>query len=302
MAFPNGYGRVCIQSETINNSTNFINSGSDIVTINTNGNIHHSTDLAKFGYSSIKSSINSYISILNNSADYTLIDFWVYPLINNGYILYGDSNHYIFINSSNQLSIKWKGANIDNININLNNWSHISIGYNIESEQVATSCLVGGIATPGAITYITYNIAFSLNGQIYTNNKDVYNYSCGATNIYGSIISPAYYNIGYINAYYEEIRFNSNDILSDNFMPYNVPYPAYSGTLSGIVKYKTEYANRIIRVYDKFSGELLLSTNSDDNGIINISDLPNTTVYIICLDDDINETLEPIIYDNIIIG
>ena len=74
-----------------------------------------------------------------------------------------------------------------------------------------------------------------------------------------------------------------------------------NGFLSGLVKYRTQYVNRIIRVYDKFSGELLLSTHSDDNGIINISNLPNTTVYIICLDDDINEELNALIYDNIII-
>jgi len=71
--------------------------------------------------------------------------------------------------------------------------------------------------------------------------------------------------------------------------------------ISGIVKYKTEYANRIIRVYDRATGELLLNTNSDNNGIFSINNLSNKTVYIVCLDDDINEELNALIYDNIII-
>jgi len=71
--------------------------------------------------------------------------------------------------------------------------------------------------------------------------------------------------------------------------------------ISGIVKYKTEYANRIIRVYDRITGELLLNTNSDNNGIFAINNLSNKTVYIVCLDDDINEELNALIYDNIII-
>lgn len=300
--FPNGYGRVCIQSETIDSSIIFANTGSDNVSISKNGNIYHSTDLAKFGNSSIRSTQNSYISIPYNYPDYTLIDFWIYPLSNNGYILYGDSNHYIFLNSSNQLSINWKRALISNINISLNTWQHISIGYNVESEISPTTCVVGGIQTPGQITYYTFNVVFSLNGQLSLSNNNTFDYICGGNNIYGYVTPPSNYNIGYINAYYEEIKFSNSNILSDNFIPYNTPYPAYDGLISGIVKYKTEYANRIIRIYDRNTGELLISTNSDNNGIFYINNLPNTTIYIVCLDDDINETLNPFIYDNIIIG
>lgn len=71
--------------------------------------------------------------------------------------------------------------------------------------------------------------------------------------------------------------------------------------ISGIVKYKTEYANRIIRIYDRDTGALLLSTNSDNDGIFTVTNLSNKTVYIVCLDDDINETLNALIYDNITI-
>lgn len=71
--------------------------------------------------------------------------------------------------------------------------------------------------------------------------------------------------------------------------------------ISGVVRYKTEYANRIIRVYDRSSGELLLNTNSDNNGVFEITNLSNKTVYIVCLDDDINEELNALIYDRVVI-
>jgi hypothetical protein len=42
-------------------------------------------------------------------------------------------------------------------------------------------------------------------------------------------------------------------------------------TISGIVKYQTQFANRVIRVYDRANGSLLANTNSDSNGIFYIS-------------------------------
>lgn len=304
--FPNGYGKVCIQSETSNNSTTFTNTGSDNINLLVNGNVYHSTDNAKFGSSSIKTD-NSYLyfNVIDNTEPYTLIDFWIYPTNNNTYLLYCSDVDYIFINNLNKLSIKWRKAEIiDNIYISLNTWNHIYIGYDIDiiTEDITCSerdIFLNTITGNGTRRFSDYNIRFALNGVVYAASFDAYMYSCLNTQINTEPPALTTYQIGFVNGYFEDIRFDNQNLITEIFLPFDIAYPASNGNLSGLVKYKTEFANRMIRVYNRNTKQLLTTTNSNNDGVFDINNLLSGECFIICLDDNENEELNALIYDNL---
>lgn len=78
------YTKLLIHSNTTNGYTVFVDSSSSSHTITANGDVHHSTDQAKFGGSSIYfDGVDDYLSILNSAdldfgtGDFT-VDLWVW--------------------------------------------------------------------------------------------------------------------------------------------------------------------------------------------------------------------------------
>lgn len=97
-------------------------------------------------------------------------------------------------------------------------------------------------------------------------------------------------NLNYNNTYaYEGCVYEYNLITSDVY------------GFEGYVKQNDAYVSRIVRVYNRNTGELLAQTTSGVDGHYTITNLLDSSeLYAVCLDDDIDPVYNALIYDRII--
>ena len=317
MTISGGYGIICLQSETTDGSTVFINSatGENYVDYSSSTDItagvEHSTDESLFGSSSI------YMGgtiLLPRDQTFNTLDFWFCPTSNNITIAsdYSLGIRYFKIDSNNNILLSLydvygvvSGSYIHQTyeesilsaehNLVLNDWNHIAI----YSTQTKTSKYTGANSYCESVIYLTVainGILHNFQHTFITNFDSGYNPdACFATNPTAGIAK-----INAFGGYIEELRV-TEDIIDENFTPNTSPYPVVTYSVSGIVKEGLSTVARTVRLYNRETGLLIEETTSASDGTFAINDLPTQDeCYAICLDDDLGTEYNALIYDRII--
>lgn len=304
---PLGYGVLCIQSEATDGSTVFIDSSPSSVVINKSGSIQHTTDSAKYGISSIVSF---------GSSDYLIIPYYLFINIDlwvnigsygsGGYIYYGDSQNYLKIESNGTVTFKHQNKSITSLSpLSLNIWNHIYCGHTQSTVVNSYECSpYYGYGVFSYTTVLTQTVSLGINGTVATSTGSIVSNTlmCDGTNINAGLTTPTEIKICQFPGFYEEIRVFTGSIITSDFLPFGTPYPSYTSfTISGLVKEGLNLVPRVIRVYNRTSGELLKSGSSDANGVFLINELPNNQeCYVVCLDDDAGTQYNALIQDRVI--
>lgn len=287
--------------------------GSIIITIN-------SPNIYMYKYESNK--FNLYKTDIKCNG-YTVLD-----ICNN--ILFGKIRYHVFTNNMYQ-DIYWleKYSLLSNIIIKEYSWHQSTVlpSYvlNVNSKFIFFEWRLGiKFSTPPYLWYENYfRIYKTLNNDIenitpiFNNNERLYQ---GIINNRGNITLLRYYNsnisINYFNDMFkpiQEIPNTTNHSLSGNnnlskiitgdynnntVYTYDITYT--NNLISGHVKEKFDYVQRIVRLYDKKSGELLDETMSNPDGSFTLYKIfDEQEVFALCLDDDAGILYNALIYDNL---
>lgn len=299
-------GLWCLQSETTNNSTVFVDSVSnDNVEYN---NAYHSTNQKKFGNSSIFINTDAYIELpilQNNQA----LDFWIYLDSNNKNILSTDNiDNYIKIDTENNIIMQWYNITgdipiintysydtliTDNNDFILNEWNHIYIyyQYSITTSPPLSLTHKGIYYSNAIIRSINTTIKLAVNGILYSKNNlrqfiNTYSFGLLSSNL----------RFSNIDGYLEEIRI-SNSIITTDFDLFNTPYPIAPILLSqyyiqGMIQKDingvlNNMESCTIRAYNRNTG-ILLGQDDLNNELFFEIIVPNEElIYVICLDNNL---------------